>query len=227
MAALVPHLEAVRCDILLAHLQIVRRRLAVLQVAPAAFVERKLGVDQIAVVLHQPGRAVVGPAAFFVGGQRDDEIAIGPEAFTLVADQVRDPDGGLRLVVDGPAAIEEAVLFGQLERIHGPVGRLGLHYVEMSQQQQRLALAGAVIAYHHVHLMRRRAQHLDVGRSESLRTKQRGHRLGRGRRGAGTERGIDLDELLINVVREFLVFRRWQSRGAQCRRETGRKGDAR
>ena len=46
---------------------------------PPSF-RQKLGVDQLALVLQQPVDAVVGAAAFFVGGERDDDVAVGLEA---------------------------------------------------------------------------------------------------------------------------------------------------
>ena len=67
--------------------------------APSAFVEAQLGVDQVALVLEQPLDAVVRSAALFVGRERDDDVAIGLEPFALVANEVRDPDRRLRLVV--------------------------------------------------------------------------------------------------------------------------------
>ena len=42
-------------------------------------VQRELGVDQIAMVLQQPIDAV-GFAALLIGGQREDEIAVGHDS---------------------------------------------------------------------------------------------------------------------------------------------------
>ena len=76
--------------------------------APAAFVQRKVGIDQVAVIFDQPVDAVVRAAAFFVGGERDDDVAVRLEAFAFVSDQIGDPDGGLRFVVAGAAAVEDS-----------------------------------------------------------------------------------------------------------------------
>ena len=103
--------------------------------APSAFVQAELGVDQLALVLQQPLDAVVRPAAFLVRRERDDDVAIGLEAFALVANQVRDPDRRLRLVVAGAAAVEVAVLLGERERIHAPVFALRFHDVGVREQQ--------------------------------------------------------------------------------------------
>ena len=81
--------------------------------APAAFVQAELGVDQVALVLEQPLDAVVRATALFVGRERDDDVAIGLEAFALVANQVGDPDRRLRFVVADAAAVEVAVFFGE------------------------------------------------------------------------------------------------------------------
>ena len=44
--------------------------------AAGIVVERELGIDEIAMVLQQPIDAV-GFAALFVGGQREDQVAVG------------------------------------------------------------------------------------------------------------------------------------------------------
>ena len=109
--------------------------------APAALVQRQFRVDQFAMILEQPIDAVVGAAAFFVGGERHDDVAVGLETLSLVANQVRDPDGRLRLVVAGAASVEEAVLFGELKRIHAPVFALGFDNVGVGEEQERLPAA--------------------------------------------------------------------------------------
>jgi hypothetical protein len=54
--------------------------LAAAQRAAAAFVDGELGVNEVAMILHQPVDTVEG-AAFFVGREREDQIAIGREPF--------------------------------------------------------------------------------------------------------------------------------------------------
>ena len=110
VSALVAHLEAVVDDVLLAHLDVVRELRAVDRLAPAAFVQANSASIELALVLQQPLDAVVRAAAFLVGGERDDDVAVGLEAFALVANEIRDPDGRLRLVVARAAAVEVAVL---------------------------------------------------------------------------------------------------------------------
>ena len=156
VAAGVRHLEVEILVHLLARLDLVGQVLALPHVAAAAFVDRELGVDQILVVLHQPVDAVEG-AAFLVGRERQNQIAIGREAFLLQANQVGDELRRHRLVVARAAAVEEAVLLEERERIERPVLALGLDDVEMREQQQRLAArAGAARARDQVALLRDR-----------------------------------------------------------------------
>src|ERR1700689_361521 len=95
-------------------------------------------------IFDEPVDAAVGAAAFFVGGEGDDDVAVGLEAFLLVLDQVGDPDGGLRFVVTGAAAVEVAVFFGEDEGIERPVFAFGFNNVGVSEEQERFFLAPAV-----------------------------------------------------------------------------------
>src|SRR5580693_3410665 len=95
--------------------------IALYHLAPSAFVQRELGIDEIAMVLDQPIDAVVRTAALFVRGECDDDIAIRLVAFAFVADQVGRPRGHLRLVIGGAAAIVKSVFFGENEWIQAPV----------------------------------------------------------------------------------------------------------
>src|SRR5215467_10779346 len=113
--ARVRHLEPIALEDLLAHLDVVGQPLAVLQGAVAAFVQGHLGVDQRAMLLEEPGHAIM-PAPFFVGSQRHDQVAIGHEAFLAVTDQVGDERRGHRLVVRRAATVEVAV---SLEGLNG------------------------------------------------------------------------------------------------------------
>src|SRR5262249_12003925 len=125
----------------------------------------------------------------------------------LQANQVGSQDRGHRLVVAGPTAVEEAVLLEEHERIERPVLALRLDDVEMGDEEERLARAGAAIAGDQIVLARVRAAHLDVRRRESGGLQPRGHRfrgfcdVARGRIGR-----VDLNELLENLPR-FRVVR--------------------
>ena len=225
MTTFVPHLEMVIDDVFLAHLHIVRQPLSADRLSPAAFVQAELGVDQLALVLQQPLDPVVGPAAFLVGRERNDDVAIGPEPFALVPDQVRDPHRRLRLVVAGSAAVEVAVALGQRERIHAPVFAFRFHDIGMRQQKNRTATAGAVIPNDQVGFRRDRAADEDVGirKAGLLETARRsfGHRC----RGAGRVAGFDLHHFLIDRTRELLLrlgrHRLREERGTRQNRACG------
>ena len=97
VAALIPNLEAEGEHVFLAHLNVVGDFLAAGFFTPAAFINGEVGVDQFAMVLEQPVDSVVRSAAFFIGGEGDDDVAVRLKAFALVADQVGDPDGACAL----------------------------------------------------------------------------------------------------------------------------------
>src|SRR3984957_17010139 len=97
-------------------------------------------------IFVEPVDATVGAAAFFVGGEGNDDVTVGLEAFLFVLDQVGDPDGGLGFVVAGAAAVEVAVFFGEDEGIERPVFALGFDDVGVGEKEERFLFAGAVIA---------------------------------------------------------------------------------
>ena len=78
-------------------------------------VEDEVGVDEVGVIFEEPVDAV-GFAAFFVGGEGEDEVAVGDEAFALQADEGGDDDGVVVLHVLGAAAVEVAVLLDEAGR---------------------------------------------------------------------------------------------------------------
>src|SRR5580658_5502157 len=93
---------------------------AVYQHAAGTFVKRKLGLNQISMFLEKPIDAVVRSAAFLVGCQRQDQVAVRLIALALESQQSGDPDGSLRFIVRGAAPVEIAVLFEKDERIDSP-----------------------------------------------------------------------------------------------------------
>ena len=190
---------------LLGSLNIVRDTLAVHHLAFAAFIEAEFGIDQFAMILEQPVDAVVRPAAFFVGGERHDDVAIGFVALALVANQIGNPDGRLRFVVCGAAAVVVAVLFGERERIQAPVFALGFDDIGVRQQQNRFELAGSVIAHNQIGLGGDRAADEDVGIRKSGRAQVSRDGFRHGRSGPGRITGLDFDDLTIDIVREALV----------------------
>ena len=91
VAAFVANFKAEIHDVLFADLQIVGDVLAVNDFAPAAFVQTEFGIDEIAMIFDEPVNAVERATAFFVGRERDDDVAIGLVTFAFVPDQVRCP----------------------------------------------------------------------------------------------------------------------------------------
>ena len=221
MAAGVGHFEAEVLEHFLARLHFVGQVLALAHVAAAAFVDREFGVDQVLVVLHEPVDAVE-IAAFFVGREREDQIAVGDEAFLLQPNHVGDELRRHRLVVARAAAIEPAVLLEKGERIERPVLALRLDDVEVREEQQRPPRAGAVIADDEVVLARIGAEEVDVGVRKSRRPQPRGHRLGRFRHvSCGRVGRVDLDELFVDLTRARVV--RSGLRGERGRHENSGK----
>ncbi len=91
-------------------------------------------------VRQQPAHAVMRRIRqLLVGGEREDDVAVGLEALLHVGEHVGDEDRRHGLVVDHAAAAEIAVDLVQLERIGVPVRALGFHDVEMREEEQRLA----------------------------------------------------------------------------------------
>ena len=162
MAALVAHFKAKIGVRLLRQPDVVGDPLPVETLASTAFVQGVFGLNQFALILQQPVDAVVRPAAFFIRCQRDDQVAIRPKAFSLVADQVRDPDGRLRLVVGRSPPVEKAVFFNELEWIRAPVLPLRLNDIDVSQQQNWLTRAATVVANHQVVLGVFSSTHPDI-----------------------------------------------------------------
>ena len=186
----------------------VDERLAVAQRAAAAFVERVRRVDQLAVVRDQPSHAV-RPAALFVGGQREDDVAVGNVVFLLEAQQRGDEDRRHRLVVTRAAAVVVAVALREDEWIE--VGRPVLlerrHDVEVREEQERFATARAraVVSDDDVALIGPRAALEDVGLRKPRVAESLRHRIRRDGRAADGVDGVDLDQLFVDVVRELLL----------------------
>ena len=171
MAAGIGHFQDIVLGEFLRRLHRHDQRLALtVQTAAAAFVQRELRINQFALVLGQPARAVEGRGRFLAAGQRQLERAPVLEAFLLDAHQGIDPGGVQRLHVGDAAAIEIAILFNQGEGIARPVLALGFHHIEMSQQQDGLGL-GIAAGQHRdnaafLGLVRRRKQ-MDVAVGEA------------------------------------------------------------
>ena len=138
-------LELVGQRDLLAGLDAIPDRLAILQPDPAALVEREFGIDQVAVVLEQPLDAeAIAVEDFLVGLERDDDVAIGLVALVPVANEIGDKGSRHIFVVRAAARIEVAVVLGELERFDRPVVADSRNDIEMRNQEDRLARPAAV-----------------------------------------------------------------------------------
>src|SRR5262249_15600504 len=206
------HFEAKVLKYFFACLHLVCQITALPHAAAAALIDSEFGVNEIPVIFHEPVDAIE-ITALFVRCQGENEIAIRRETFLFQTNQVRNKLRRHRLVVARAAAVEEAILLQKRERIEGPVLALGLDDVKVCEQQHRLTCTSAVPTEYQVMLLRIGSKHLNVsgskaGSFEPLRHGLSGFRdiTGRG------VRGVDLDELFVDVARSLFVW------GDLCRR---------
>ena len=155
-------------------------------------------------IFENPVDAVV-VAGFFIGRQRDDQVAIGHIAFLSKANERRDPHSSHSLVVGTAAAVEVTVFFGELEGIQGPVLTQRFNHVEMREQQHRLSAASPPIPRNQISFARIRSQNLNVGFGESGTRQTRGHCFGGCRCIADGIGRVDFDELFIDIARKLVV----------------------
>ena len=167
----------------------------------AVEIDAVFGVDPVAMIFHQPIDAVE-IAAFFVGGEREDQVAIGLVVLFLHANEVGDEDGVAFLHVVGAAAVEVAVFFNELKRIGGPVFAARFDDVEMADEEDRLALTGAVDAGDEIFLAVVGAGDDDVVAGEAGVAQASGHGFGGGGDVADGVGRVDFDELLKDFARE-------------------------
>src|SRR5580693_3870775 len=105
-----------------------------------------LGLNPIAMMFEQPFDAVE-VAAFFVGREREDEIAVGSETCFFQADKIRHEDGGAIFDVHSASAIEITFLFDKLKGIGGPVFAARFDDVQVGEKQDRFLLAASMQAH--------------------------------------------------------------------------------
>ena len=184
---------------LFAHLHGQALRLAIGAVAAAAaFVQREFGHDQFGAVLGQPIRAVEGVGRLLPAGQRQLDGAFWRLA-GLHADQEIGPNAGLRLIVEGAAAIEIAVFLDQFERAARPVFRLGGDHIEVAEQQHRFHLRIAALQMDNDAAILGELRHAelgDVGIAEACRFEAHGEFFGCRGAAAGGDAGVGLHHFL-------------------------------
>jgi hypothetical protein len=99
--------------------------------------------------------------------------------------------------------VEEAVRLEELEGIDRPVFLAGFHHVEMADQKDRFALAGAAKPRDHVAFAVVGAEHHNVARGESGVLEALGHCFGCDGGTANRIGRVDFDELLEDVARKL------------------------
>ncbi len=178
-------------------------------------------------MLEQPTRAIMGRVRqFLVGGERQDDVAIGPEPLGDVTDEVGDENRRHGLVVDRAAAAEITVDLLQPEGIEIPVFGLRLYDVDMGNQQQRAQRAGSAQARDQVALARSGRQHADIGSRKAACAQPRRHGLGRPHRIAGGLRRVDLHQFPIDLPKELRIGRQRILRARGCDRRQEKQGRA-
>ena len=107
--------------------------------------------------------AIEGKGGFLATGQSQLDGAPGLIPRPPVADQRIDENSGHGLVVHGASCIKIAVFLNQRKRVAFPVLAPGLHHVDMSEQENRVAVGfGTAKACDQVALLRPIGRHDDM-----------------------------------------------------------------
>ncbi len=172
----------------------------------AVEVDAVCGVDPVAVLLDQPVDAIVA-SAFFVRGEGQNQIAIRYQVFLFQANEIGHQDGVSGFHVIGTAPVEITLFFDELEGIGGPVFSAGFDDIEMADEENWLALSGAVDASNQIFLAvdRSRDKHVVAGEACIMETDS--HCFSGGCNVADRVGGVDFDELLEYVVRDQICCR--------------------
>src|ERR1041384_7164621 len=152
-------------------------------------------------ILDEPVNAVEGAAAFFIGSKSDDDVAVRNEIFFFVLNKIGNPDGGLGFVVAGTAAVEVAVILGQLKWINGPIFALRFHDIDVGEKEG-FVFTGPVVTNDEVLFFGIGAaeKNIGIGKAGGFQASRGGFRDGRC--GAGGEAGRNFNELLVDVASE-------------------------
>src|SRR5215472_4826264 len=168
-------------------------------------VDRVLGVNPVAMILQEPMHAV-RTAAFFVGSECEDKIAIGQVVFLFEANKC----GGQQCVtgfhVFRATTVEEAILLEENEGIARPVFAAGFDHVQVADKQDWFALTGAAITQDQIFLVVARTGYLDVPIIKAGVAEPFAHGFGSSANVANRIRCVDFDEFLQDFARQLLVF---------------------
>ena len=211
VSAGIRHFEPVVLRKFLTRLDVQRDPVPVVVEFPgSAFVERECGIDELAAVLGEPFGPVERSRRLLAAGQRHFQGAPRLVVLGAVADERVEPDGRFGLVVARAARVERAVLLHQRERVAGPVLAFGFDHVDVRKQQDGLqfgippridddetALLGVV----------GRGEGMQVGVRNTRRLQARGHALGGERATPSRQRGVRLDEFLVELAKALLARR--------------------
>src|SRR5207244_12147556 len=125
---------------------------------------------------EQPVNAIRS-AAFFVRSQRENQIAVRQVTLFLQADETCHQQSIARLHVFSATAVKIAILFNKNKRIGGPVFASRLNDVQMSNEQNWLARASAMVTNDEIFFVTARTGSLNVFFLKSGFTQAFGHRL--------------------------------------------------
>ena len=157
-------------------------------------------------VLQQPAGAVMGGVReLLVGGQRQDDVALGRCALGSQADKGGDEDRGHGLVIDGAARAEKTLGLLQGEGIEGPILAPGLHHIHMGHEQHGLPGARTSQSRHQIALARARREHPHIFSRKACIKKALAHGLGGDQRIARGLRRVDFDELSVDRPKQRFV----------------------
>src|ERR1700691_3565966 len=172
------------------------------QDAAAVVIENHFRIDEFAMVFYQP----VDPirfAAFLVGSQSKNNVAVGDVTFLLKADESGGHNGIAALHVLRATAVIETVLLNEAEGVSSPVFAMGFHYIEVADEQQWFMFAASAQPNDKIFLAVVRTKNLHVGPDETGIPKALRHGFGCRSHVSHRVRGIDFDQLFKNIVSEL------------------------
>src|SRR5207302_8465610 len=135
---------------------------------------------------------------------RQNRIAVTQISLQSQAHAIGNQDVVALLQVFRAAAVEVAVFLDEFEGIGAPVRSERLDDIKMPDEEYVLAFSGSAKTRHEVVFAFARPGYLDIPRLEAPVAQTLGHRFGGGGHVANGVGGVDLNELLENVVRQLL-----------------------